>query len=248
MVNRWLSGVIVVLLGGSLAGQSMAQSYPDCPPPGVDEYLLFVRGEDESTRDRTVSVLPMDIPTLVCNYLGDTVVRAGGFNSLEVANSWALYLNDIEQLNTVVVEPTADAAAPLPETVAVVEPAIEAQPQPLEPAPTAEVPPPTEVEQTPAPEAQVTPSEATPPKYEPVLLGNGVAVLVDYQQNPDIGRELAQQGPVGLAVYLQQPYLLVLHTTDSSSAAAKLQQLVDSGLTSFLVDGEKVIRLTESIR
>ncbi|MEL6936175.1 MAG: hypothetical protein AAFO59_05855, partial [Cyanobacteria bacterium J06607_17] len=71
---------------------------------------------------------------------------------------------------------------------------------------------------------------------------------VGYQQNPDIGRDLAQQGTVGLAVYLQQPYLLVLHTTDSSAAAARLQQLVDSGLTSFLVDGQQVIRLTDSIR
>lgn len=260
MVKRWLSGAIIVLLSGSsLVRVSVAQGYPDCPPPGVDEYLLFVRGEDETTRDRTLAVLPMDTPTLVCDYLGDTVIRAGGFSSLEVANSWALYLNDIEQLNTVVVEPTADAAAPLPETVAVVAPEAEAEPEPASP-PEAQAPTPEVEDQaslTPEVEEEETArtSEVQPPtsgeistKYEPVLLGDGVAVLVDYQQNPDIGRELAQQGPVGLAVYLQQPYLLVLHTTDSSSAAAKLQQLVDRGLTSFLVDGEKVIRLTESIQ
>lgn len=238
MVNRWLGGVVVVLLAGGLPPTSLAQSYPDCPPPGIDEYLLFVRGDDQTERDRTLSILPVDTPTLVCNYLGDTVVRAGGFNSLEVANSWALYLNDIEQLNTVVVEPTAAADAPLPETVAVVEPEETSEPQPAQPAPRPQV-------EAPDPEAEDSSQSAN---YQPVLLGNGVAVLVDYQQDPDIGRQLAQQGNVGLAVYLRQPYLLVLHTADASAAAARLQQLVDGGFTSFLVDSENVIQLTDTIR
>lgn len=210
MGYRWLGGAIIVLLSSGWAGQGMAQSYPDCPPPTSGEYLLLVRGADESERDRTLSILPVDKPTLVCNYLGDTVVRAGGFDSLEVANSWALYMNDIEQLETVVVESTASS------------------PEPAAPDELA--------------------AESAPMLYQPTLLGEGVAVLVDYQQDPAIGRNLAQQGNVGLAVYLQQPYLLVLHTTDASAAAARLQQLVDSGLTSFLVDSQQVIRLTDTIR
>lgn len=210
MGYRWLKGAIMVLLSSGWAEQGMAQSYPDCPPPTSGEYLLLVRGADESERDRTLSILPVDKPTLVCNYLGDAVVRAGGFDSLEVANSWALYMNDIEQLETVVVESTAAA----PEPAAPAEPA----------------------------------AERAPMLYQPTLLGEGVAVLVDYQQDPAIGRDLAQQGDIGLAVYLQQPYLLVLHTTDTSAAAARLQQLVDGGLTSFLVDGQQVIRLTDTIR
>lgn len=205
MGYRVLSGAVVVLLSGGLLSEGLAQSYPVCPPPASGEYLLLVRGSDEATRDRTASVLPADHPVLVCNYLDDTVVRAGGFQSLEVANSWALYLSDIEQLETVVVEST-----------------------PSEPA-----------------EAVVAERQ---PQYAPTLLGDGVAVLVDYQQNPDIARQLSEQGAVGLAVYLQRPYLLVLHTTDTSVAATRLQQLVDSGLTSFLVDGERVIRLTDTIR
>ena len=207
----------VVLLSSTLSGPGLAQSYPDCPPPASGEYLLLVQAEDTETRDRTISLLPVDKPTLVCNYLDDTVVRAGGFSSLEVANSWALYLNDIEQLNTVVVESAATAVSEEPR-----------------PEPEAETP--------------ETVATAQPTRYQPTLLGDGVAVLVDYQQNPDIGRDLAQQGTVGLAVYLQQPYLLVLHTDDSSVAAAKLQQLVDQGLESFLVDGDQVIQLTDSIR
>lgn len=211
MGYQWLGGATLILIYGSLSGQVMAQSYPNCPPPTTGEYLLFVRGGDESTRDRTIALLPADKPTLVCNYLGDTVVRAGGFDSLEVANSWALYLDDIERLDTVVVEP-----APPENTAAAIA-------------------------------TEETEPTIQPVSYAPTLLGEGVAVLVDYQQDPAIGKQLAQEGNVGLAVYLQQPYLLVLHTTDASLAAARLQQLVDSGLTSFLVNGQQVIRLTETI-
>ncbi|MEM6254472.1 MAG: hypothetical protein AAF821_16270 [Cyanobacteria bacterium P01_D01_bin.156] len=207
MRHQWLGGAMLVLLASGLSEQVMAQTYPDCPPPTNEEYLLLVRSTDEAMRDRTISVLPTDKPTLVCNYLGDTVVRAGGFDSLEVANSWALYLNDIEQLETVVVEPSA----PEETAVAVAE-------------------------------------GSQPQRYNPTLLGEGVAVLVDYQQDPSIGKKLlVEDGNVGLAVYLQEPYLLVLHTTDSSQAASRLQQLIDGGLTSFLVDGQRVIRLTETI-
>lgn len=244
MGYRWLSGAMLLLLLGG--GEGRAQSYPDCPPPASGEYLLLVRGADETTRDRIMSVLPVDKTTLVCNYLDDTVVRAGGFNSLEVANSWALYLSDIEQFDTVVVEASAIEAATVPEEESpaadVVEPASEEQP----PVPDAQ--PISEEPTTVAAVDEGSQSSNDQPQYQPTLLGEGVAVLVDYQQNPSIGRDLAQQGNVGLAVYLQQPYLLVLHTTDSSAAAAKLQQLVDSGLDSFLVDGEQVIRLTNTIR
>jgi hypothetical protein len=146
---------------------------------------------------------------------------------LEVANSWALYLNDIEDLNTVVVESSTLAAA---------DPVADNSSEETVPTDTA----------TAAVEDVREQSDQS--QYRPTLLGEGVAVLVDYQQDPAIGRNLALEGNVGLAVYLQQPYLLVMHTNDSSAAAAKLQQLVDSGLTSFLVDGQQVIRLIDTIR
>ncbi len=233
MVRRWLNGVMIVLLGIGFAQRALAQSYPDCPPPARGEYLLLVQGEDAADRDRTISVLPADQPTLVCRYLDDTVVRAGGFTTLEVANSWALYLNDIEQLNAVVVEAEDVAAAPAPPQEETASPLEETASPSAEP---------------PSSETSVAATSGQPVQYQPTLLGEGVAVLVDYQQNPEIGRELAQQDSIGLAVYLQQPYLLVLHTTDRSMAAAKLQELVDRGLTSFLVDGGQVIRLTQTIQ
>ncbi|MFG6098250.1 hypothetical protein SPB21_23525 [Leptothoe sp. ISB3NOV94-8A] len=241
MGYRWLSGAMLILLSSGVQG--IAQSYPDCPPPASGEYLLLVRGSDAETRDRTISVLPVDKPTLVCNYLDDTVIRAGGFTSLEVANSWALYLNDIEELETVVVESSTATQEPV---VVDAEPSTATQEPVVDDSATSS----TTAEQEPVtgPIVAATPVADLQSQYQPTLLGEGVAVLVDYQQNPEIGRNLAQQGSVGLAVYLQQPYLLVLHTTDSSAAAARLQQLVDSGLTSFLVNGEKVIRLTDTIQ
>ena len=251
MGYRWLGGATLLLLLGG--GQGMAQNYPNCPPPANGEYLLLVSGDDQTTRDRAISVLPVDKPTLVCNYLGEPVVRAGGFNSLEVANSWSLYLNDIEELNTVVVESSTLAGASTSvEAPPEVSTSVEELPIETE-APSSETPPSsTETEASSAAEtvaaAEVPSDQSSQTQYQPTLLGEGVAILVDYQQNPAIGRDLAQQGNVGLVVYLQQPYLLVMHTTDSSAAATKLQQLVNSGLTSFLVDSQQVIRLTDTIR
>ncbi len=178
MGYRWLSGAILLLLLGGRQG--VAQSYPDCPPPASGEYLLLVRGADEATRDRIMSVLPVDKTTLVCNYLEDTVIRAGGFNSLEVANSWALYLNDIEQFDTVVVEASD-----------IVESATASEPPPTETAAVM-----MEEETSEEPTAALVEEDSqeigSPIRYQPTPLGEGVAVLVDYQRNPAIGRDLAQ--------------------------------------------------------
>ena len=199
--------VVALLAIAAAAPDAVAQTYPDCPPPAVDEYLLLIDGADTATRDRIRSLLPADQPVLVCDYLDETVVRAGGFDSLELANSWALYLNDIELLDAVVVEPAA------PETT----PAVAA--------------------------------DSAPALYAPQVLGSGFAVLVDYRQEPAIGRSLAAQDEsVGLAVYLQEPYLLLLYTEDAGMAADKLQQLVDDGQVAFLVNAQQVIRLVDSIR
>lgn len=198
---------LALLIAGVSAPAAVGQTYPDCPPPAADEYLLLIDGSDEATRDRTRSLLPAEQPVLVCDYLDETVVRAGGFDSLELANSWALYLNDIELLDAVVVQPVAPATA--------------------------------EVETT----------ASTLPSYDPEVLGPGFAVLVDYKQDPTVGRSLmAQNEAVGLAVYRQDPYLLLLHTENASAAAEKLQQLVADELVAFLVDAQQVVRLTESIQ
>lgn len=90
-----------------------AQVYPPCPPPATAEYLLLVRGQSASERERAMSLLPADRPVLVCDYLTDVVVRTGGFTSLEAVNSWSVYLNDMEGFDAFVVSPanaTADSS------------------------------------------------------------------------------------------------------------------------------------------
>ncbi|MEL6246446.1 MAG: hypothetical protein AAFR15_00395 [Cyanobacteria bacterium J06627_15] len=95
----------------------VAQAFPPCPPPAAGEYLLLARGSTEADRDQIASVIPAANPVLVCQYVDDVVVRAGGFDNLEAANSWALYLRDIEGFETFVAQPAA-ATEPVPQELA----------------------------------------------------------------------------------------------------------------------------------
>ena len=84
--------------------------------------------------------------------------------------------------------------------------------------------------------------------YQPLRLGAGYAVLVNYGDRPDIANTVAQVvRPVGLAVYRGQAYLLADYTGDSASAAATLQRLNDAQTTAILVDAQEVVRLTSEV-
>ena len=95
------------------AGRAMAQSaLPTCPPPANQEYLLLIRGESEAERAKIASVLPADNTVLVCEYLNEVLVRAGGFTSLETANAWATYLTTVEGYESFVSRPAGSAGQP----------------------------------------------------------------------------------------------------------------------------------------
>ncbi|NEP18931.1 MAG: hypothetical protein F6J97_18865 [Leptolyngbya sp. SIO4C1] len=124
-----LIGSALALSGVLLSQRVAAQSYPSCPAPAAGEYILLVRGESESERERALSVLPAANPVLVCSYVDDVVVRAGGFTNLEAANSWALYLTDVEDLDAFVAQPGSTGPAT---TAASAEPSVPPyQPQAL---------------------------------------------------------------------------------------------------------------------
>ncbi|MEO1400411.1 MAG: hypothetical protein AAFV72_04050 [Cyanobacteria bacterium J06635_1] len=268
-------GLCIAGLGmGLLSTVSLAQSYPVCPSPAAGEYLLLVRAESETERERALSVLPTDNPVLVCNYVDEVVVRAGGFTNLEAVNSWSLYLNDIEGFETFVAEPSGEL--PVEAADASDEPT-EAQPQqaetpeavPVEPtenvatAPTAgaTVIPTENVATAPTENVAAAPTEnvaATPTAaaagssetaYNPQTLGSTYVVLVDYGDQPDIASSIQQTlgHSVGLAVYRERPYLLALTTTDSAAAADLLQTLTGENYSAILVDGERVIRLVSTV-
>ena len=94
-------------LGSALfPSRAAAQSrLPVCPPPAAQEYLLLVRGETEAERNEIASVLPADNTVLICQYLDEVLVRAGGFTSLETANAWATYLTTVEGYESFVSRP-----------------------------------------------------------------------------------------------------------------------------------------------
>ncbi len=92
--------------------RATAQSQlPVCPPPASQEYLLLVRGETEAARAQIASILPPDNTVLVCQYLDEVVVRAGGFVRLETANAWATYMTTVAGFESFVSRPTVEQPA-----------------------------------------------------------------------------------------------------------------------------------------
>lgn len=118
-IGGMVGGAIALLapLPRSLAS---AAEFPPCPPPAATEYLLLVRSDSETERSQVQAVLPANNPVMVCQYLDDTVVRAGGFNSLESANAWAQYMTEVQNLQAFVARPAdgqgGEVAAPPTET------------------------------------------------------------------------------------------------------------------------------------
>ncbi|MBD2109881.1 MULTISPECIES: hypothetical protein [unclassified Nodosilinea] len=214
--------------------------FPPCPPPSANEYLLLVRSNTEAERTRVQDLLPSNSTVLVCDYLNDTVVRAGGFTNLENANAWAQYMTEVEGFQAFVARPATTAAQPAPPTGGTTPPA------------NSETPPANNT-----PPSGGTPATATPPAttqsaptaYAPQPLGTGFAVLVDYQYQPEsaiaIQRQVGQA--VGLAVHRQRSYLLIAHSPDVAGAASTLSVLTSLNIAGFIVDSQEVVMLTPAV-
>ncbi len=201
-----------------------AQSEPPvCPPPASQEFLLLVRGQDESERADIASILPVESTVLICRYFDEVLVRSGGFTNLETVNAWASYMSSEAGYESFVIRPTDqptavdDIASP---------------------------------EATVSPEIAETSTAAAPTSvtFNPVQLETGYAVLVDYNSRPEIAATVSQLVPsVGLAVYQQRPYLLATYSESEESASAILQKLSDAQLAAVMVDAQDVVRLSESV-
>ncbi|KPQ34646.1 MAG: hypothetical protein HLUCCA11_14125 [Phormidesmis priestleyi Ana] len=107
---RLLSIGLSALLLPLLPDPAHAQ-LPNCPPPIDQEYLLLIRGATEAERNQIASVLPAANTVLICTYLNETLVRAGGFTSLETANAWATYLTTVEGYESFVSRPSGNQVA-----------------------------------------------------------------------------------------------------------------------------------------
>lgn len=203
---------------------AIAQTSPQCQPPNSGEYLLLVVSTTPDVQDRLRKVLPITASTAVCRYLDAVVTRVGGFNTVEIASSWAQYLTETAGLQAFVARPATLGNAPQ-------SPAIQSS------AKSAATPP-----------ARV--ATASTLKYSPQPLGAGYAVLVSYFNKPELANQLQQalSKSVGLASYGQRPYLLAIYTTDQNAANSTLRRLSDRGFVVMVVDSRRVILLKSSVQ
>ncbi len=99
--------------------------------------------------------------------------------------------------------------------------------------------------------AQTTPKVPTSKiSYNPKILGEGYAILVDYFNRPEMVGSLqkAVGGDVGFVSYGQRPYLLAVYTTNQKEAYNTLQKLSEGGFVAILADGRKVVLLRSTVR
>jgi hypothetical protein len=207
--------------------QAQAQ-FPACQPPQASEYLLLALIPTREAEGRVVAVLPNRDQAVVCNYLGQTVLRIGGFTTQESANAWSNYVAKQAEVSAFVAKPP---------TVAV----------------TSSLPPfppstPTPIATLPSTATPITPMLAASPA-SPQSLGTGYAVLVNYHAQPAVATEVRESTgqPVSLVAYGQQPFLLASFTSNQSSADVLLKTLTDRGMWAMIVDGRRVMLLKPNV-
>ncbi|MFO5528976.1 MAG: hypothetical protein ACLBM1_14320 [Cuspidothrix sp.] len=103
------------------------------------------------------------------------------------------------------------------------------------------------------PQTAQTPAQKVPKSqitYNPKILGEGYAILVDYFNRPEMFTSLQQAvgGDVGFVSYGQRPYLLAVYTTNQKEAYNTLQKLSESGFVATLADSRKVVLLRSIVR
>lgn len=145
------------------------------------------------------------------------------------------------------VSPTAETAA-APATPEAAIPPVRSTPE--RPQPELEELPdlsPAIEEATEMPETSIV--SASAPAFDPQPLEAGYAILVDYNEQPEIAAQLQQAvgNNIGLVSYGQRPYLLVVHTQDQTSANSTLQTLSSSGFLTMMVDSRQVILLAPKV-
>lgn len=216
---------------------------PVCQPPSAGEYLLLVVSPTTNSQQQLRSALPSDLKSVTCQYLNETVTRIGGFKKIDDANRWAKYVNNIVGLSAIITtRPTSPTITPTTVAPAIttstrVAPATIAPPitSSTRVAPTTVAPPITS--------SAVIPNQRL--SYNPRVLGDGFAVLVDYFNRPELANSVqrAVGGNVGLVSYGQRPYLLAVYTTNQTEAYNTLQKLNENGFFALLADGRKVMLL-----
>ncbi|MBM0740788.1 hypothetical protein JOY44_04005 [Phormidium sp. CLA17] len=201
-------------------------NYAICQPPAPSEYLLLIVTRTPDSQTQAQQLLPPNTSVDTCRYLEDTVTRVGGFRTVDRANAWAKYVTETTGLAAFVARP-----AEIPQGSPTASTSTIAKPQTSTTSPSTT--------------AKLNDSAS----YSPKPLGVGYAVLVDYQNQPEMAVKARQAlgKDVGLVSYGQRPYLLAVYTTDSNAANTTLQLLSDRGFWATLVDSRRVILLRRSV-
>jgi hypothetical protein len=201
------------------------QNLDNCQPPNVGEYLLLVVSPTTENQKQLRSALPTELKTVICKYNNQTVTRIGGFKKIDDANRWARYIQNIVGLSAIITTRTT-AQAPQQAPQQVPQQAPQQAPQTTLKVPISKI------------------------SYNPKILGEGYAILVDYFNRPEMVSSLqkAVGGDVGFVSYGQRPYLLAVYTTNQKEAYNTLQKLSESGFVAILADGRKVVLLRSIVR
>ena len=214
---------------------------PNCQAPRSNEFLLLIVTRTPESQARVRSVVSRDADITVCNYFGERVTRVGGYRDADTANSWANYLNDTVRLRAFVAVPPGSGQVANRGDLPPVQP----QAQPVQTQPVQTQP----VRKLPQSE-EATGSVTRSPGYNPQILGEGFAVIVNFYNRPEVASQVQQalNRNIGLASFEQRPYLLAVQTSDREIANSILQTLNDRGFSAKLVSSSRVTLLTPVVQ
>lgn len=201
----------------------------DCLPPSANEFLLFATARTLEAQAVLRSKAPTDATTTVCRYQGEMVMRVAGFASEPSAAAWGQYLIRTTGIPTTIVRPVALAA--------VVNPMGDA------------LAPKVATGLTGAGNGSIG-KRFSPGVYNPQALSSGYAVLVNYNNRPDVAVQLGQvlSQDVGVAVYGERPYVFVMQTSEMSAANAVVKLLNDRGFLALRVEAKSVVVLRPVVK
>lgn len=210
----------------------------DCQPPSATEFLLFATARTPEAQALLRSKAPTDATTTVCRYQGEMVIRVAGFASEPSAAAWGQYLIRTTGIPTTIVRPVVAAV------VNPVAPAISPGGANVTPRPT------TGLTGASTANGGSVGKWFSPGVYKPQALSSGYAVLVNYNNRPDVAVQLGQvlSQDVGVAVYGERPYLFVMQTGEMTAANAVVKLLNDRGFLALRVEAKSVVVLRPVVK
>ena len=249
MMKRFLIMAISVLSG---VPKAMAQpvgtpaarngTIADCLPPSANEFLLFATARTVDAQAVLRSKAPTDATTTICRYQGEMVMRVAGFASEASAAAWGQYLIRATGFPTTIVRPVPVIAAVTP-----VAPTMSPVGADVTPKTTTNL---TGVSTANGGTGGSVGKRFAPGVYNPQALSSGYAVLVNYNNRPNVAVQLGQvlSQDIGVAIYGERPYLFVIQTGEMSAANAVVKLLNDRGFLALRVEAKSVVVLRPVVK